>query len=124
MSRACYTPFEECSNTQYQCKWVTRWEQLDLQLDLLKHGAKNNETLKEKLRLTSTYQCWSSIFLLDFGCNKNGQFLACTVNPMHMFEGGWIAMVCKAFVASLSSGHASKLNNWAIDHIKKNQSSF
>jgi hypothetical protein len=124
MSRACYTPFEECSNTEYRCKWVTRQEQQDLQLDLLKHGAENNGRLKEKLRLTSTYRCWSSLFLLDFGCNKNGQFLACTVDPMHMFEGGWIAMVCKAFVASLSSGHASKLNTWAIDHIKKNRSSF
>jgi hypothetical protein len=41
-----------------------------------------------------------------------------------MFEGGWIAMVCKAFVASLSGANIKKLNQWAIKHIRNNRSSF
>jgi hypothetical protein len=41
-----------------------------------------------------------------------------------MFEGGWIAMVCKAFVVSLSGANIKKLNQWVIKHIKNNHSSF
>jgi hypothetical protein len=51
------------------------------------------------------------MYRLDFGSNPHGQFLACTVDPMHMFEGGWIAMVCKAFVGNLSGNNIKKLIN-------------
>jgi hypothetical protein len=40
---------------------------------------------------------------MDFGNNFYGQFQACTVNPMHLFEGGWCASVAKAFVRPLHS---------------------
>jgi hypothetical protein len=124
MSRACYTSFKDCNNAEVKCQWVLRKDQQELQRRLLQDDAKNEDELKEQLRDVSTYRCWSSMFRLDFGSNPHGQFLACTVDPMHMFEGGWIAMVCKAFVGSLSGSNIKKLNQWAIKHIKNNRSSF
>jgi hypothetical protein len=35
-----------------------------------------------------------------------------------MFEGGWVAMVCQAFVERLSSTAADNLNQWALRRIK------
>jgi hypothetical protein len=117
MSRACYTSFKECANTNIRCHWVYREDQQKLQKQLLDDDAEENEDLLQEIRDVSTYRCWSSMFQLDFGANPHGQFLACTVDPMHMFEGGWVAMVCKAFVASLSSGLRNQLNKWALSKI-------
>jgi hypothetical protein len=124
MSRACYTSFEQSNDPSHKCKWVLQKDQKKLQLQLLEEGASTNEELINELRQTSTYRCWSNMFLLDYGRNDNGQFLACTVDPMHLFEGGWVAMVCKAFVDRLSGHATSRLNQWALRRIKKNRSSF
>jgi hypothetical protein len=99
MSRACYTSFEDCNNMEVKCQWVLHKDQEELQRRLLTDGAEQDDELKDQLRNVSTYRCWSSMFQLDFGSNPHGQFLVCTVDPMHMFEGGWIAMVCKAMLA-------------------------
>jgi hypothetical protein len=123
MSRACYTSFKDCNNSAVECKWVTREEQRSLQEKLLRGDAENNESLMQHLRDVSTYRCWSKMVELDFGSNPNGQFLACTVDPMHLFEGGWIAMVCKAFAKSLSKNNSGKLNRWAFRYVKCNRTS-
>jgi hypothetical protein len=88
MLRACYTPFEECNNPDFKCTWVKRAEHETLQKKLLADGAEHDDDLIQELRDVSAYRCWSKMFKVDFGSNPNGQFLACTVDPMHMFEGG------------------------------------
>lgn len=123
MSRACYTPFEECNNPWVECEWVTRKEQESLQRKLLHPGSEADADLLKELRDVSTYRCWSSLFQVDFGSNPYGQFRACSVDPMHMFEGGWIAMVCRAFANILSGRATQQLNRWSIRCIKNTRSS-
>jgi hypothetical protein len=43
---------------------------------------------------------------------------------MHLFEGGWLAMVCKAFVESLGGIAVACINQWALSRIKNTRSSF
>jgi hypothetical protein len=58
------------------------------------------------------------MFQLDYGSNIHEQFLACTVDPMHLFEGGWLSMVCKAFVDSLGATAAACIDQWALSRIR------
>jgi hypothetical protein len=57
---------------------------------------------EENASAGSNYQSQNVDDVYDFAVwDDHDQFLACTVDPMHMFEGGWIAMVCKAFCTML-----------------------
>jgi hypothetical protein len=101
MSRACYTSFEDCCNPDHKCKWVTREQQEKLSERSANPDSAKDKVFLAKLKSVSTVRCQSSLFQMDFGSNPYGQFRACTVDPMHLFEGGWCASVAKAFVRPL-----------------------
>jgi hypothetical protein len=102
MSRACYTLFADCCKPQYKCVWVKQEEEQHDLSTLCAHpdSAKDKELIAQ-LKSVSTVRYASSLFQMDFGSNLHGQFRACTVDPMHLFEGGWCASVTKAFVRPL-----------------------
>jgi hypothetical protein len=123
MSRACYTSFEDCNSYRKQCSWVCQDEQKLLLEHCMEPGASDNEDLEMALREVSTVRCYSSLFSMDFGDNPNGQYLACTVDPMHMFESGWCAMVCKAFVKDMSVSVCSELDAFLLEIMRRARSS-
>jgi hypothetical protein len=95
MSRACYTSFADCCKHNHQCTWVEKEDQEELsERSSNPDSAKDKEFLAE-LKSVSTIRCQSSLFKMDFGSNIYGQFRACTVDPMHLFEGGWCTSVAK-----------------------------
>jgi hypothetical protein len=122
MSRACYTSFDECNDYQKRCEWVRQDEQKLLLEHCMEAGASDDEDLEMALREVSTVRCYSSLFLLDFGDNPHGQYLACTVDPMHMFESGWCAMVCKAFVRGMSASICSELDAFLVETMHRARS--
>jgi hypothetical protein len=98
MSRACYTPVEKCSDHRVICRWVKQSEQEKLLRGCMELGKEKDATLREKLKLHSTIRCYSCLFRMDFGANPHGQFRACTIDMMHLFENGWVSYVCQAFI--------------------------
>jgi hypothetical protein len=122
MSRACYTSFDDSNNYQKRCKWVWQDEQKLLLEHCMEAGASDDEELEMALREVSTVRCYSSLFSLDFGDNPHGQYLACTVDPMHMFESGWCAMVCKAFVKGMTASICSELDAFLVATMKQARS--
>jgi hypothetical protein len=101
MSRACYTSFADCCKPQHKCVWVKQEEQRALSNQCAHPDSATNKELIAHLKSVSTVRCESSLFQMDFGSSLHGQFRACTVDPMHLFEGGWCASVAKAFVRPL-----------------------
>jgi hypothetical protein len=103
MSRACYTSFSDCCKPDHKCVWVKQKHQEQLSSRCADPQSRKDPIFLAKLRSVSTVRCSSSLFEMDFGDNLYGQFRACTVDPMHLFEGGWCANVAKAFVRPLRS---------------------
>jgi hypothetical protein len=103
MSRGCYTSFADCCKHDHKCVWVKQKEQHPLSTYSGNTQSVSDRVFHAKLKKVSTVRCESSLFEMDFGSNPHGQFRACTVDPMHLFEGGWCANVAKAFVRPLGS---------------------
>jgi hypothetical protein len=59
---------------------------------------------------------------MDFGSNIYGQFRACTVDLMYLFEGGWCASVAKVFVRPLRSRFRLELD-LLLERIRKSSRS-
>jgi hypothetical protein len=123
MSRACYTPVEKCSDHQVVCRWVKQSDQEELLRDCMEPGKEKDMVLREKLKLNSTVRCYSCLFRMDFGANPYGQFRACTIDMMHLFENGWVSYVCQAFIRPMRTLNRTMLDLFVDKVFKGSRSS-
>jgi hypothetical protein len=123
MSRACYTSVEKCSDHRVICQWVKQSEQEKLLRGCMEPGKEKDTTLREKLKLHSTVQCYLCLFCMDFGANPHGQFRACTIDMMHLFENGWVSYVCQAFICPMRTLNRTMLDLLVEKQFKGSRSS-
>jgi hypothetical protein len=123
MSRACYTPSDECSDHRVVCRWVKQSEQEKLLRGCMDPGKEKDLVLREKLKTNSTVRCYSCLFRMDFGANPHGQFRACTIDMMHLFENGWVSYVCQAFIRPMRTLNRTMLDLFVEKVFKGSRSS-
>jgi hypothetical protein len=123
MSRACYTSFADCCKNDHHCTWVQKKDQEELSKRSSDPDSAKDKDFLAELKAVSTIRCELSLFKIDFGSNIYGQFRACTVDPMHLFEGGWCASVAKAFVRPLRSRRVRLELDLLLERIRESSRS-
>jgi hypothetical protein len=123
MSRACYTPSDKCSDHRVVCRWVKKSEQEKLLRGCMDPGKEKDLALRDKLKMNSTVRCYSCLFRMDFGANPHGQFRACTIDMMHLFENGWVSYVCQAFIRPMRTLNRTMLDLFVEKVFKGSRSS-